>query len=194
MSDEPAKGEAPRGASAPPAAEKGGVASTSGNGNPGWIESNQGIAIAVAFVLTSIYVSPIFVIGVAAWYTDGFQEPSFLLQWFSAFMHSANATLNEYHKVLFPIMSALSVVVFKGRPDWRFLLLAFFVFFSFGTTIVVSVVFDIQSIQDALSGYSQKMDIALTKSFFSRIQETLLMYLMMLLGIGVSNTAKKQES
>lgn len=158
---------------------------------PGWIESNQGVAIAVAFVLTSIYVSPIFVIGIAAWYTSGFQEPSFLLQWFSAFMHSADATLNEYHKVLFPVMSALSVVVFKSRPDWRFLSLAFFVLFSFGMTIVVSVVFDIQSIQDALSGYSQKMDIALTKSFFSRIQETLLMYLMMLLGIGVSNSTTK---
>jgi hypothetical protein len=167
------------------------AASKRENANPGWIGNNQGVAVIVAFVLISIYVSPIYMIGVAALYTHGFQDPSFLLQWFGAFMHSSDSTLNEYHKVLFPVMSAISVVAFKSKPDWRFLSLAFFVFVSFGTTIVVSVAFDMPSIQDSLSDQSNAIDLRLSKLFFGRIQEALLMYLMMLLGIGVSNSTKK---
>lgn len=160
-------------------------------GKLGWIESNQGVAVVVALVLISLYVFPIYMIGVAALYTQGFQEPNFLLNWFGAFMQSANSTLNEYHKVLFPIMSALSVVTFKSKPDWRFLFLSFFVLFSFATTIVVSVAFDMESIRTALSAESKVVDLQLSKLFFGRIQETLLMYLMMLLGIGVSNSISK---
>lgn len=160
-------------------------------GNTSWIENNQDVAILVALVLISVYVSPIYIIGVSALYTEGFQEPNFLLNWFGAFMQSYDSTLNEYHKVLFPIMSALSVVAFKSKPDWRFLFLAFFVLLSFAATVGVSVAFDTKSIQDALSAQSGVIDTKLSKLFFGRIQETLLMYLMMLLGIGVSNSISK---
>lgn len=169
---------------APPTPPAGGAA------NAGWIESNQGAALVVAAVLIATYVFPIYMISFEALYTGGFQEPNFLLQWFGAFLLSADSTLNEYHKVLFPVMSALSVVAFRTRPDWRFLLLAFFVLVSFSITVAVSVAFDVQSIQHALSGMS--IDARLSKLFFSRIQETLLMYLMMLLGIGVSNSINQQ--
>jgi len=139
-------------------------------------------------VLIAVYVSPLYMIGVAAIATGGFQDPNFLIQWFGAFMGSADSTLNQYHKVLFPIMTAISVIAFKSRPDWRFLLLGFFVLVSFGVAVAVSVAFDMKSIQDALS---ESVNVQLSKPFFGRIQESLLMYLMMLLGIGVSNSTGK---
>lgn len=187
MPEENGKAQVPQ---APAASGGSGGQSNATWGNPSWIENNQGVAIAVALVLILVYVSPIYIIGVSALYTQGFQESNFLLNWFGAFMKNYDSTLNEYHKVLFPIMSALSVIAFKSKPDWRFLFLAFFVLLSFAVTVGVSVAFDTKSIQNALSA-EEVIDINNSKLFFGRIQEMLLMYLMMLLGVGVSNSIRK---
>ena len=44
--------------------------------------------------------------------------------------------------------------------------------------------------QDALSGLKDSINPELAKAFFTRVQETLLMYLMMLIGISVVNTSE----
>lgn len=155
-----------------------------------WLQANQGIAIIVAFVLLFLYVLPIYMIGIATLVTGGFQEPNFLLSWFGAFMKSADSTLSQYHKVLLPVIAALSTATFRDRANGRLLWLGFFVVFSYCVTIVVSVLFDMKPIQDALSAQEGVVDLHLSNQFFVRIQETLLMYLMMLMGIGVSNSRR----
>lgn len=156
----------------------------------GWVEENQSIAIALAFVLILLYVLPVILVGIAAISTDGFQQPSSIFSWFVAFMASSESTLNEFHKVLLPIISALSVIVFRGAPDWRFLGLCIFILMAFVYTIFIGVFFDIQRVKDAID--TQVVDLKLVKAFFTRLQETLLMYLMMLLGITVSNAGRTQ--
>ncbi|MBW8370674.1 MAG: hypothetical protein K0M66_06855 [Thiobacillus sp.] len=155
-----------------------------------WIEQNQGVAVAFAFVLTTLYVTPILIIAAAAWTTDFFQQDSLLFAWFAAFMKSSESTLNEFHKVLFPVMSALSIIAFRGRPTKAMLWLAFFILFLFAVTVAVAVIFDMSSTVTALSGLEEPLDTNLAKAFFTRVQETLLMYLMMLIGISVVNGAK----
>jgi hypothetical protein len=155
-----------------------------------WVERNQGIAVGFAFFLIFFYMMPIFIVSVASWSTDFFQESNFLLSWFSAFMKSAQSTLAEFHKVLFPIISALSVIVFRTKPTKSMLFLGLFILLSFIITVYISVVFDIPRIQKALLGLQDPINLELTRAFFTRVQETLLMYLMMLIGISVANAIK----
>lgn len=155
-----------------------------------WVEQYQGIAIGLAFVLMFLYTAPIYMISLAAWKTDIFQEPTFLLSWFAAFMKSSDTTLNGFHKVLLPVISGLSVIVFRAKPTKAMLALGLFILFSFVLTIAIAVVFDMESTQTALSGLGIPIKLELVKAFFTRIQETLLMYFMILIGISVTNAGK----
>jgi hypothetical protein len=155
-----------------------------------WVEQNQGLAVGFALVLTLFYVAPIFMIAIAAWSTDFFQQESLLFTWFAAFMKSSVSTLSEFHKVLLPVMSAVSVIAFRSRPTKAMIALGLFILFSFAVTVAMAVVFDMTSTQNALKGLSEPIDMGLVKAFFTRVQETLLMYLMMLIGISVVNSTK----
>lgn len=155
----------------------------------GWVESNQHLAIGVGFVLIAFYVAPIFLIALAAWNTHGFQEDSFLFSWFAAFMKSADSTLNQFHKILLPIMTAISVIAFRGRPTKLMFFLFSFILFSFVATVFVGVFFDMDSTLTAIKGLDP-IDSRLMKSFFSRVEESLMMYLMLLIGINIVNAKK----
>lgn len=156
----------------------------------GWVENNQPLAIGIGIVLIAFYVAPIFLIALAAWNTHGFQEDSFLFSWFAAFMKSADSTLNQFHKILLPIMAAISVIAFRGRPTKLMFFLFSFILFSFVTTVFVGVVFDMDSTLTAIKGLDSPIDIRLMKAFFSRIEESLMMYLMLLVGINIVNSKK----
>jgi len=155
-----------------------------------WIEQNQGVAVGFAFFLILFYMAPIFIVAVAMWITGIFQHDSLLLSWFAAFMKSSDSTLNQFHKVLFPVMSALSVIVFRSKPTKEMLALGLFILFSFVVTVAIAVLFDMTSTQTALSGLPDPINVGLARAFFTRVQETLMMYLMMLIGIGVANATK----
>lgn len=157
---------------------------------PGWLDNNQSLTIGVAFVLIAFYVIPVFLIAFGAWHTKGFQHDSFLFTWFAAFMKSADSTLNQFHKVLLPFMAAISVIAFRGPPTKAMLLLCAFILFSFVTTVFVDVVFEMNSTVAAIKGLDSPIDARLVKMFFVRIEESLMMYLMMLLGINMVNAKK----
>lgn len=157
---------------------------------PAWIEENQSLAVKVAAALIFLYVSPVFLIGLAALQSDGFQESSFAYSWFAAFMKTSDTTLNQFHKVLFPILSTISVLAFRAKPTMSFLAVGVFVLFSFVVSVCVGVLFDMSSIQLALGGLPDALNLELTRAFFTRVQETLLMYLGTMLGLGITNAAK----
>lgn len=158
--------------------------------NVPWMEKNQGMVIGIAFVLVIIYMIPVFMVIAAAWKTKIFQEDSSLLSWFTTFILSSTTTLGEFHKVLFPVISALSVIAIRSKPNKLMVALGAFILISFACTVYISVIFDMPSTQNALKGLETTINVDLTKAFFVRIQETLLMYFMMLLGINVANTSK----
>ena len=157
-----------------------------------WVKNNQALGIGVAFVLLAFYMAPIFLIAAAAWYTDGFNEPNFLLSWFAFFVQSADSTLNQFHKILLPVISAISVIAFKGRPTTGMISLGAFILLAFVLTIFMSVVFDMPGTAVSIHGLEglTAFDPSGAKHFFTRIEETLMMYLMMLIGINISNASK----
>lgn len=157
---------------------------------PKWIEIHDQIAAAIALLLMFLYVSPVLLIGMAWWGTGGFQDASFWFGWFAAFMKTSDTTLNEFHKVLLPVISGLSVVVFRKKPGWPFVALGVFTLLAFVAATFIGVVFDMKSVQDAISGLPDTIDLVQARGFFTRVQETLLMYLMILLGIGVANASE----
>ncbi|OGP68902.1 MAG: hypothetical protein A2031_05930 [Deltaproteobacteria bacterium RBG_19FT_COMBO_43_11] len=157
---------------------------------PSWIEENQTLALIFAFVLLALYVAPVYIIGFVAWITSGFQEENFWFGWFAAFIKSGESTLNLFHKILLPILSGLSVVVFRGPKGRKILSLAVFLLFSLVVTIFVAVLFDMDKTQTALRGLNPPLDLSLVKAFLSRIQESLMMYLMLLIGIEIVERSK----
>ena len=157
-----------------------------------WIERNQTAAILVAFVLVLLYVAPLILITVSAIRTDGFEEPSWMFTWFAAFMKSADSTLGQVHKVLFPFLSTLSIIAFKDRLNGWVICLGIFVLCMFALTIGVGTMFEIPKIANALTNLGEPIDLAVAKAFFAKVQETLLMYLMLLLGVSaISEPGKK---
>jgi hypothetical protein len=156
----------------------------------GWVERYEPLAIGIAFVLMLFYILPVLVIAVTALITHGFQADHFLFDWFATFVKTGDSSLNEFHKILLPVITAISVIAFRSRPSGRMLLLGLFILVAFVMTIFVDVFFQMPSTMDAMKGMKEALDRTLTKTFFARIEESLLMYLMALLGIGVANATK----
>jgi hypothetical protein len=157
---------------------------------PSWVEENQTLTIVFAFALLVLYVAPVYIIGFVSWATGGFQEGDFWFDWFAAFIQSGESTLNLFHKILLPILTGLSVVVFRGSKGKKILVLAIFLLISLAVAIFVGVLFDMDSIRIALRGLKPPLDVSLAKAFFSRIQESLMMYLMVLIGIKIVEKSK----
>ena len=151
------------------------------------VKHNHTIAVALAFFLIGLYTSPMLMIGYVFMVTEGFQDITFGLQWFAAFMSTSESTLSQLHKVLFPIISALSVIVFRGKVSGMMIALGLVVLVLFVVATFVGVIFDMQTTRDALDGLNIKLELPVVKAFFTRVQETLLMYFMVLFGIGVAN-------
>ncbi len=178
-------------APAPPAPARGAAAGpTAAPQGLGWVERYQGLAVGIAFVLLLFYVLPVLLIGLVAIQTRGFQADHMLFEWFATFVRTADSTLNEFHKILLPIVTAISVIAFRARPSRWMLLLGLFMLVAFVATVFVDVLFQMPRTEAAMKGLSASVDQALAKTFFARIEETLMMYLMTLLGIGVANAAK----
>jgi ABC-type uncharacterized transport system permease subunit len=136
-----------------------------------WVEKSENLAIIFAYVLLALYVTPIYIIGFVALFTSGFQVQTFFFEWFVAFIRSSDSTLNLFHKVLLPILTGLSVVVFRKSEAKKIIGLAVFLLISLAVAIFMGVLLDMQRIQDALMGLKPSLEPALTKAFFSRIQE-----------------------
>lgn len=167
---------------------------TAETSQPSWVSSHQTIAIILAFLLLSAYVAPVFVISVVAWSTDLFQQDSPWFAWFAAFMNSSESTLNLFHKVLLPILTAISAVAFRGKPSKGVVGLAIFLIIVFVITLNVGVIFDMPRTIDAMKGLADPVDMRLVKAFFTRVEESLMMYFMLLLGLGIADLAPQSSS
>ena len=154
--------------------------------SPAWVASRQGFAIMLAFVLISLYLAPLYLILVVGWQTDGFQDASFGFRWFVAFLKHADSTLGQFHKLLFPILVGLSVVMLKGPQTRAHSLLVFYILIGLVLSIFAGVYFDMAETIKAISLQKDSPSPALVSSFFARVQEVLLMYLALMLGLSVS--------
>jgi hypothetical protein len=153
----------------------------------GWMQSQHRQAVALAWILLACYIAPVALGAVALYSSDWMQQESSALKWFAAFLRDSDNTLNEFHKVLLPVVAAVSIVAFTGKPSREMLWLAAFVLVSFTTTVAVSVSFDIKDVAEGMTGLAADLAPEQAKQFLARIRETLMSFLMMLLGVGVVN-------
>jgi hypothetical protein len=157
-----------------------------------WVGSHESLAVGMAFLFTLLYVFPVLLISYIGWRTNWFMEPHGAIAWFSAFMRSSDSTLNEFHKILFPLISAISVIVFRNKPSKIMIALGAFILVMFVWTLLVGVAFDMRSTAVLLDGFEDKIDAKAVKSFFTRIQETLMTYFSMLVGLGVAGAVSSR--
>jgi hypothetical protein len=155
------------------------------------MQTHHGEAVVLALALTALYVAPVFLGLYALISSDGMQEDSSAVRWFAAFLMSSESTLNEFHKVLMPIMTTISIAAFTGKPTRRMFLLAGFVMVAFMVTLFTSVWFDVSTVRDGLQGLDGGLTAEPAKVFLGRIRETLITYFMMLVGISVVNATQR---
>lgn len=160
---------------------------------PALLHDEQARATFVALLLMVPYCAPIYLGFFALFASDGMQESSTWVAWFAAYLKSSDSTLSEFHKVLLPAISALSIAAYVKRPTRGMLVLQFFVFVSFVFALATTIWFDVKSVQDGLEGLGGGLTAADAKQFLGRIRETLLMYFMMLVGLQAANRAKDPE-
>lgn len=147
----------------------------------------QARATALAFVLMVFYSLPLY-LGLASLIaSSGMQEPSWAVEWFAAYLKSSDSTLSEFHKVLMPAVSAISVMAYSKRPTTGMYVLAAYVLLSFVIAIWITVWFDVPSVVKGLDGLGGGLTAADAKTFLGRIRETLLMYFMMLVGLQLAD-------
>lgn len=158
-----------------------------------WVSSHESLAVGMAFMFTLLYVFPVLLISYIGWRTNWFMEPHGAIAWFAAFMRSSDSALNEFHKILFPLISAISVIVFRNKPSKIMVALGAFILLMFVWTLLVGVAFDMRSTEVLLNGFEDKIDAKAVKSFFTRIQETLMTYFSMLVGLGVAGVVSSKQ-
>lgn len=157
-------------------------------------QSNLGLSTFLGFVVSILYAAPIYLICVAIYASDGLQENSTTFAWFATFMNSADSTLNQFHKILFPILAGISALAVTGKPSKGVMALGAFLLMSFTVTIWVSVYFDMESTKNSLQGLEVKLDPNLAKAFFGKVQESLLTYFALLFGLSIAGAKRAGET
>lgn len=156
--------------------------------------NRQAQATALAFVLIVLYSLPLYLGLVSLIASDGMQESSRTAAWFSAYLKSSDSTLSEFHKILMPAISAISVAAYSKRNTTGMLLLAGYVLLAFFVAVWTTVWFDLSSVQNGLNGLGDGLKAEDAKTYLGRIRETLLMYFMMLVGLKVADAPKQEPN
>lgn len=154
--------------------------------------NRQNMSITLTFILVLLYMIPLFIIIIGYFSSDGFQEGNKYISWFSAFLESADSTLNSFHKILLPLVASLSIIAFRKGTTITINVLIIFILLSFALSTYASVFLDMD-IAENLKALKNPVDLQLAKAFFIRIQETLLMYLMILIGIEITNNSEESQ-
>lgn len=156
--------------------------------------SRQAQATVFAFVLIVLYSLPLYLGIFSLFASDGMQESSRTAAWFGAYLKSSDSTLSEFHKILMPAISAISVAAYSKRQTTGMLLLAGYVLLAFFIAVWTTVWFDVSSVKIGLEGLGDGPTTEDAKIFLGRIRETLLMYLMMLVGLKVADAPKQEPT
>lgn len=152
-----------------------------------WISNNQKTGIILASLLIILYMLPIVLVSICAWLTCGFMESNLWLSLFSSFLNSSNSTLADFHKVLFPVIAGISVVSLKDKPSKKVILFAVSIILLYVYTKWFHIYLNIKETKDALMGLPNPLDAKEMDILFGQIENTLITYFMMLIGIQVSN-------
>jgi len=149
----------------------------------------------VIWIMLLLYCLPVYAIIYCAFVNPWFSDPHVILSLFSALVKMSDDSYSIFHRVLIPLMSGFSVIAFRDRTTSRnTLFLIIVILFSIVGAIGMNVYFSIEKVSGSLENLSLGWDMNLAKTFLNRIQEVLGTFLMMLLGLKMSeNVMLKKE-
>jgi hypothetical protein len=150
--------------------------------------------VLVIFLLT-MYLFPTWILGQQLYVTDGAKNSSWIFDWFQAFSVSNLSdpkkndatTLNEVHQLLLPLISGISVVVFRSKNARFIQILSGFVLINFFYIVYLEVYISIENVKNNFPGVGISIsDVGKFGDVLRRIRESLLMYSAILIGIRIS--------
>ena len=155
---------------------------------PAGVAEHRTFYLWFAIVLLVLYVSPMLLAIYAGVVSGGFNRDDVSVSYFATLLGQPDSTLNLFHKILFPIIVGISAFAFKEKTVGRGIVaLMAVLLMSLVVSILAGVYFDIPRVRKAIEGLDDAPSAELMKSYFSRTQEVLLMYLTTILGLQAAN-------
>jgi hypothetical protein len=163
-----------------------GAASTKGR-QPNLSKNTLFFVLIVTILL--LYCAPLIVIAGVYIENIGLETPldegDAVVAWFIKFAEGQERHLNQVHKILIPLITFIAAASFAtARDAGRTLFLALMILFFFFLAIGMQVAFD--------ASLAEK--VASVSPFFTRLEETLIIYLMLILGLQSAERSSDTES
>jgi hypothetical protein len=155
---------------------------------PQQVQAHRNFYLIFAIALLLVYIAPM-VLGIYAGIASGgFNRDDASVSYFATFLGQPDATLNLFHKILFPIILGISAFAFKDKTvGIGVILLVIVLMISLMVSVSAGIYFDVPKVRKAIEGLDDAPSPELVKSYFSRTQEVLLMYLTSILGLHMAN-------
>jgi hypothetical protein len=141
------------------------------------LSKNMLFFLLIVLILV-LYCAPLIVI--AKVYIDNIalgtalDEDRAVVAWFIKFAEGQEHTLSQVHKILIPLITFIAAASFAtARASWRTLFLSVLILFFFFLAIGMQVAFEA----------SLPSKVETVSPFFTRLEETLVTYLMLILGL-----------
>jgi len=137
----------------------------------------------VALSILVAFCMPLYLLLISIATTDGFKSMGSLLQWTVSFLANQDSALAQFHKILLPLVTGISAWKHKDATSGQSVSLLIFCTLNIMLAIVADVFFRDRMVIDAITANYPNYSAASATAYFTRIQETLMMYLMLLMGL-----------
>lgn len=144
------------------------------------------------FVCTAafvIYALPIALICVSYFSTGSWNRPNVSMELFGGFAKNPDLVLGQLHRSILPLISVLAVAAFRddegttwARANIVLLLVSFFVAIMFSAMLQSSTIVS----RLEMEGSGAPFTAAEARGLLSRMQDTILLYLMLIVGVRIS--------
>lgn len=140
------------------------------------------VVILILYCVPLILIANVYVNNIAL--ETPLDENDSIVAWFIKFAEGQERHLNQVHKILIPLITFIAAASFAtARASWRTLLLSLLILFFFFLAIGMQVAFE--------ASVPEKVETV--SPFFTRLEETLATYLMLILGLQSAQRASDEE-
>ena len=145
---------------------------------------SQDFAIAIAILIA--FCAPLYLLLISILTTDSFKSQGALLAWAVYFLGNQDSALAQFHKILLPLVTGISAWQHKDANPTLSSALVIFCVANVLLAIVVDIYFKDPLLRNAIQGNYADYSPNSATTYFTRVQETLMMYLMVLMGLKAS--------
>ena len=142
------------------------------------------LAVIILYCAPLILIASVYICNYSLGTPIDIEKPT--VKWFIAFAKGHEHSLGQVHKILIPLITFIAAAGFAtASSTWRTLVLSLMILFFFFLAIFMQVAFEA----------SAPDEVPMVSPFFSRIEETLITYLMLILGLQVAkNVSDRNET